>query len=171
MPTSPPPETEQVALRRALVELRPILIGRAVILCRGLRPPAPSAQDLVNTVAQKLLARYRDSEIQDARGLAFTSLGRLACDVARKYRFDAGVIDEPPDVAAPAADEPVDPRLAVVMATLAAHERCVLEKVVIADYAVAKAFVECKWESKSPHFEYKKLLKRVRAELEKGTPA
>jgi DNA-directed RNA polymerase specialized sigma24 family protein len=164
MPTSPIPEHEQVELRRVLVEARPALLGRAAILCARLRPPTPKPEELVNEVSRRLLARYRDAEIGDARGLAFSSLGRLACDVARGYRFDAGVIDEPPDIAV--ADEPSDPFVRQFLAELGDKERCVLMRIAVDGIAVATAFTTCGWATPSPHFEYRKLLRRLRERME-----
>jgi DNA-directed RNA polymerase specialized sigma24 family protein len=167
MPTSRIPETEQVELRRVLVEARAALLGRAAILCARLRPPTPRPEELVNEVSRRLLARYRDTDIGDARGLAFSSLGRLACDVARGYRFDAGVIDEPPEVAI--NDEPSDPFVRQFLAELNEQERCVLMRIAVHGIAVQKAFFACGWTTPSPHFEYRKLLKRLRDRMEATT--
>jgi hypothetical protein len=55
------------------------------------------------------------------------------------------------------------------LAELNDHERCVLMRIAVHGVAVAKAFTTCGWSTPSPHFEYRKLLKRLRERMEATT--
>ena len=162
-PRPVPSPDQQVALRAALVEIMPGLLGKARLLARGLRPPPPSPHDLVNETARRLLARYVDEEVESASGLAHTTLTRIVCDIARKGRkFDGGFIESRiPD---PAARES-DPLLRRVVEALPAREQCVLNRIVLEGLAVPAAFKACAWESRAPYNEYDKILRKLHEQL------
>lgn len=160
----PRPE-EQARLRAGLTEAYAHLLGRAANLCRGLREPRPDPRDVVSQVTVQLLRRYRDDEVDDVRRLAFTALARVVCDVARRYKFDAGPTDE-----APVTEADDGPGSTVLLKQIwdriDPRERCVLIRIHVEHTAVIAAFGACGWDSRSPHFEHKKLLDRIRGLFE-----
>lgn len=162
--TRPPPNAaDQAALRAALEGMRTDLLGRASVLARGLRPPPPAPDDLVNETVRRMLRAYADDVAASARPIAFTVLARLVCDIGRGYRFDAGVIDDEAVVAQVGATEPPrDPMFWRVIDELPARERTVLELVAIHGQSVISAFAAAKWDAKSPFYEFNKLLERLR---------
>lgn len=161
LPAVPPRADEQTRLRAELVEAYAHLLGRAANLCRGLREPRPDPRDVVSQVTVQLLRRYRDDEVEDVRRLAFTAIARAVCDVARRYKFDAGPTDE-----APATQLDAGPTASVLLAQIwrriEPHERCVLTRIHVEHTAVIAAFHACGWDTRSPHFEHKKLLDRIK---------
>jgi DNA-directed RNA polymerase specialized sigma24 family protein len=162
-PRPVPDAAEQIALRAALETMRTDLLGRAGVLARGLRPPPPAPDDLVNETVKRMLRTYKDDIAPSARPIAFTVLARLVCDIGRGYRFDAGVVDE--DVIASRAGEteaPRDPMFWRVIDELSARERMVLELVAVHGQSVMSAFAAARWEAKSPFYEFNKLLERLR---------
>lgn len=166
-PVEPPRPEEQTRLRAELTEAYPHLLGRAANLIRGLREPRPSPEDIVSQVTVQLLRRYRDDEIDDVRRLAFTAVARVVCDVARRYKFDAGPTDE-----APVTEVDAGPGSSVLLAQIwdkiDAKERCVLIRIHVEHTAVIAAFRACGWDTRSPHFEHKKLLDRIRGLIQES---
>lgn len=163
-PARPVPDAaEQAALRAALEGMRGDLQHRAAVLARGLRPPPPAPDDLVNETVRRMLRTYKDDVAASARPIAFTVLARLVCDIGRGYRFDAGVVDDDTVVArAGATEAPRDPLFWRVIDELPARERTVLELVAIQGQSVIAAFAAAKWDAKSPFYEFNKLLERLR---------
>jgi DNA-directed RNA polymerase specialized sigma24 family protein len=165
----PPRPDEQVRLRAGLTEAYAHLLGRAANLCRGLREPRPDPRDVVSQVTVQLLRRYRDEEVDDVRRLAFTALARVVCDVARRYKFDAGPTDEAP-VTELAEGPGTTVLLSQIWERIEPRERCVLLRIHVEHTAVIAAFQACGWETRSPHFEHKKLLDRIRDLVEEPSP-
>ncbi len=167
VPAEPPRAEDQTRLRAELVEAYPHLVGRAANLVRGLRDPRPDPRDIVSQVTVQLLRRYRDDEIEDVRRLAFTAVARAVCDVARRYKFDAGPTDE-----APVTELDDGPGAGVLLAQIwkriEPQERCVLTRIHVEHTAVIAAFRACGWDTRSPHFELKKLLDRIRGLIEES---
>lgn len=161
----PRPE-EQVELRAKLEELYSPLLGRATLLVRGLRRPRPAAAELVSETVRRLLQRYVDADIESIGGLAFTTLKNVVFDIARKGRkFDGGFIENDAEVVDASRHEP-DPFVRRALARLSDRERCVAVRAGIEGTAVPEAFKLCGWQTRSPYAEYKKILDRLKAELE-----
>ena len=159
-----PPADQQVELRAALTELTPALLAKASLLCRGLHKlprSAPDPAELVGETVRRLLARYTDHEVESVSGLAFTTLGRVACDLARKGRgFDGGLIEDDSQVPDESHRE-IEPFVRRALDALAPRERCVVVRAVIEEIAVPEAFTLCGWTSRSPYAELNKILKRM----------
>ena len=165
-----PPASEQVALRAMLEELVPVLTARAAKLASGLRPPRPTPEDLVNDTMAKMLRVYRDTDVESARKLAFTVLARVVCDIARRYKFDAGLIEDDSIVEAESAPPPPDVSLPDLLSRLEPREACVVNKVILSDVAVPRAFKECGWDTKSPYYAYNNLLAKLRDAIAETSP-
>lgn len=161
----PRPE-QQVELRARLEELHAPLLGRATLLVRGLRPPRPDPAELVSEAVRRLLGRYVDADIESVSGLAFTTLKNVVFDIARKGRkFDGGFIEDDGEVVDPGRHEP-DPFVRRALERLSDRERCVAVRAGIEGTAVPEAFKLCGWQTRSPYAEYKKILDRLKTELE-----
>jgi DNA-directed RNA polymerase specialized sigma24 family protein len=164
--SKPRPE-EQVELRAKLEQLHPALLGKAILLSRGLPPPRPEPAELVSETLRRLLARYADSQVNSASGLAFTTLQHIVFDIARKGRAFGGFIEDDGEVADPVRHEP-EPFVRRALERLSDLERCVVIRAGIEGTAVPEAFELCGWRTRSPYAEYKKILDRLKTELEES---
>jgi DNA-directed RNA polymerase specialized sigma24 family protein len=164
MSDSPAPDA---ALRAGLTAAYRDAVRRASALIRGLRPPRPSPEELVNEAVAKVLsaARGRTEPIENPKAYLFTAIAHLVRDVIRGYPRALELVEELPEAA-----EAPRPAVGTSRLTLNEKELAVLHRIHVVGDRVDVAFAACGWDSKSPYYEHKKLLARIWATLEEVTP-
>jgi len=165
--------TTNLALRRmfdagdleaAFARLVPHLRAWATNLSRGLSPPRPDPDDLVQDAFLKLRKSQMFVVADNPLGYAFRAVKNLVIDHARRKRPTVELADR--HVGATELEtspERLDEML--TRAGLSAMEKCMLSRVVFDKLAVSAAQRECGGPPGAPYYVLEKILDRVAGSL------
>lgn len=155
--------------------LRPQLLALSRALTRRMRARV-DPEDMVQTVLTEIYAKLQQGkEIQNPHSYANQAIKNRILDEVRRHRHKL-------ERGWPGADdeggqtwEPVDPRgldphrdplVKQLLGQLEDKERCFLWRVVFEERSVRDARELCGWPEKSPYFHLRRLLDRLRAQVE-----
>lgn len=158
--------------------LRPQLLALSRALTRRMRARV-DPEDMVQTVLTEIYAKLQQGkEIQNPHSYANQALKNRILDEVRRFRhkLEHGWPGQgPSDDEGGQTWEPVDPRgvdphrdplVKQLLGRLEEHERCFLWRVIFEERSVRDARELCGWPDKSPYFHLRRLLDRLRAQVE-----
>lgn len=148
----------------AFAHLLPHLRSWAENLSRGLTPPRPDADDLVQDAFVKLRKSKLFAVADNPLGYAFRAVKNLVIDHARRKR-DRPTAELTERHGGTTELEMSSERLADILgrAGLSAKEQCMLSRVVFEKLAVGAAQKECGGPAGAPYYVFEKILDKVAA--------